>query len=150
MSGGCHEICHEILLPSAVHLEERLTVSQAVPEPGQQSVSQKHTVWVFLSVANTASSSGDSFVRIVKQWPNGNAAGYGFLIVGSNPGPANMPPPPPQRVRQPGFEPPTIIAAVCCVTSRPAAVCQCCVSPLLVAFSAKTFDPPPTPPPQKK
>ena len=37
----------QILLPSAVHLEERLTVSQAVPEPGQQSVRQKHTVWVF-------------------------------------------------------------------------------------------------------
>ena len=37
----------KILLPSAVHLEERLTVSQAVPEPGQQSVRQKHTVWVF-------------------------------------------------------------------------------------------------------
>ena len=35
-----------ILLPSAVHLEERLTVSQSVPEPGQQSVRQKHTVWV--------------------------------------------------------------------------------------------------------
>ena len=28
----------KILLPSAVHLEERLTVSQAAPEPGQQSV----------------------------------------------------------------------------------------------------------------
>ena len=38
---------NKILLPSAVHLEERLTVSQAVPEPGQQSARQKHTVWVF-------------------------------------------------------------------------------------------------------
>ena len=27
--------------------QERLTVSQSVPEPGQQSVRQKHTVWVF-------------------------------------------------------------------------------------------------------
>ena len=33
----------EILLPSAVHLKERLTVSQSVPDPGQQSVRQKHT-----------------------------------------------------------------------------------------------------------
>ena len=33
----------KILLPSAVHLEERLTVSQSVPEPGHQSVRQKHT-----------------------------------------------------------------------------------------------------------
>ena len=41
------KITWEILLPSAVHLQERLTVSQAVPEPGQQSVRQKHTVWVF-------------------------------------------------------------------------------------------------------
>ena len=37
----------QILLPSAVHLEERLTVSHSVPAPGQQSVRQKHTVWVF-------------------------------------------------------------------------------------------------------
>ena len=37
----------KILLPSAVHLEERLTVSQSVPEPDQQSVRQKHTVWIF-------------------------------------------------------------------------------------------------------
>ena len=37
----------KILLPSAVHLEERLTVSHSVPAPGQQSVRQKHTVWVF-------------------------------------------------------------------------------------------------------
>ena len=45
-SRTCHHVT-KILLPSAVHLEERLTVSQAVPEPGQQSVRQKHTVWVF-------------------------------------------------------------------------------------------------------
>ena len=37
----------KILLPSAVHLEERLTVSHSVPAPGQQAVRQKHTVWFF-------------------------------------------------------------------------------------------------------
>ena len=41
------EAKQKILLPSAVHLEERLTVSHSVPAPGQQSVRQKHTVWVF-------------------------------------------------------------------------------------------------------
>ena len=34
----------KILLPSAVHLEERLTVSQSVPYLGQQAVRQKYTV----------------------------------------------------------------------------------------------------------
>ena len=50
-----------ILLPPVVHLEERLTVSQSVSEPGKQSVRQSvrqagrqnHTVWVF-SVADSA------------------------------------------------------------------------------------------------
>ena len=35
----CHG-CLKILLPSAVHLEERLTVSQSVSESGKQSVRQ--------------------------------------------------------------------------------------------------------------
>ena len=68
-----------ILLPSAVHLEERLTVSQAVPEAGQQSVRQKTHSLGFLSVADTAPSSGDFIVLMLKQWPNGNAAGYGLF-----------------------------------------------------------------------
>ena len=66
----------QILLPSAVHLEERLTVSQAVPEPVSQT--ETHSLG-FLSVADTAPSSGDSFVLILKQWPNGNAAAYGLF-----------------------------------------------------------------------
>ena len=38
----------KILLPSAVHLEERLRVSQSVPEPAsRQAVRQIYTVWVF-------------------------------------------------------------------------------------------------------
>ena len=84
----------EILLPLAVHLEERLTVSQAVPEPGQQSVTETHSLG-FLSVADTAPSSGEqlswypSSGRMVKQ------RSVKFLVGGSNPGEVNMPPPPP-------------------------------------------------------
>ena len=45
--GGVTITVDKFLLPSAVHLEERLTVSQSVSDPGQQSVTQKHTVWAF-------------------------------------------------------------------------------------------------------
>ena len=60
------EFWEQILLPSAKHLEERLTVSQSVSQSGKQPVSQsgkqpvrqsrqtgrqKHTVWLF-SVAD--------------------------------------------------------------------------------------------------
>ena len=55
----------KILLPSAVHLKERLTASQSVSLSGKQSVGQadrqtgrqKHTVWV-VSVTHSATSSG--------------------------------------------------------------------------------------------
>ena len=115
----------EILLPSAVHLEERLIVSQAVPEPGQQSVRQKHTVWVFCQwqtrdqAVGTLSSWNSSSGRMVMQ-----LAAY-YLVGGSNPGRMTMPPAPPlqQRVPWPGFEPPTSGAASCYVTIRPAVVC---------------------------
>ena len=67
---------NRILLPSAVHLEERLTVSQSVPEPGQQSVRQKHTVWVFCQWQMRPQAVGRPFApdQAIKQWPNGNAA----------------------------------------------------------------------------
>ena len=70
-----------------------------------------------------------------------------FLVGGSKPGGANMPPPPLQKAHRPGFEPPTIIAAFYCVTIRPAVVCGRYASPLLGAWSAKTFDPPHPPHP---
>ena len=62
----CTPILIKILLPLAVHLEERLTVSQSVSQSGKQSVRQagrqagrqKHTVWVF-TVADSATSSGE-------------------------------------------------------------------------------------------
>ena len=87
----------KILLPSAVHLEERLTANQSVPEPSQQSVTQKHTVG-FLSVADAAPSSGDtlrlraSSGRMVMQVTGD------FLVGGSNPGRVNTAPPPPPTV----------------------------------------------------
>ena len=37
----------QILLPSAVHLEERLTVSQSVSHSGKQEGRQKHTRFFF-------------------------------------------------------------------------------------------------------
>ena len=117
----------KILLPSAVHLEERLTVSQAVPEPGQQSVRQKHTVWVFCQwqtrhqAVRTLLTRKSSSGRMVLQ------RSADFLVGGSNPGRVKLPPPPPppplQRVRRAGFEPPASIAASCCVTIRPAVAC---------------------------
>ena len=56
----------KILLPSAVHLEERLTVSQSVPEPGQQSVRQKHTVWVFCQWQMRPQAVGRPFASVAK------------------------------------------------------------------------------------
>ena len=40
------EKCQKILLPSAVHLEERLTVSQSVPEPASRQ-SDRYTQFGF-------------------------------------------------------------------------------------------------------
>ena len=66
--GGWKPTHPEILLPSAVHLEEWLTVSQQSVSPasiqsdsqwGKQAGRQGHTVWVF-SVADSATSSGES------------------------------------------------------------------------------------------
>ena len=60
----------KILLPSAVHLEERLTVSQAVPEPGQQSVRQKHIVWGFCQWQTQQQAVGSSYpgIQAVIEW----------------------------------------------------------------------------------
>ena len=56
----------KILLPSAVHLEERLTV----PYPGQQSVRQKHTVWVFCQWQTRPQAVGTPFTsdKAVAEW----------------------------------------------------------------------------------
>ena len=75
----------KILLPSGVHLEERLTVSQSVLEARQQSTRQKHTVWVFCQWQMRPQAVGrpyhgrSSSGRVVKQ-PFGVCG-----ISGSNP-----------------------------------------------------------------
>ena len=58
----------------------------------------------FLSVADTAPSSGDSFVLVLKYYHSATD----FLVGGSNPGSVNIPPPqpPPQRVGRAGLERP--------------------------------------------
>ena len=71
----------KVLLPSAVHLEERLTVSQSVSQSGQQSVRQSfgqagrrtetHSLG-FFSVADSAPSSGKNSHCQNKQRSNGN------------------------------------------------------------------------------
>ena len=74
-----------------------------------------------------------------------------FLVGGSNPGRANVPPAPPlQRAHRPELEPPAIVAASCCVIIQSPVVSEQYASPLLGHWSAKTFDPPPPHPPLKK
>ena len=97
----------KILLPSAVHLKERLTVSQSVSQPGQQSVRQKQTVWVFCqwqtqlqAVGRTASLRASSGRMVLQPAAD-------FLVGGSNPGRAKTTAAPPTTVNRPGFEPPT-------------------------------------------
>ena len=68
----------EILLPSAVHLEERLTVSQSVSEPaGRQSgrQSDRYTQFGFFVSGRCGPNQQRGPTPQVKQWPGGNAAG---------------------------------------------------------------------------
>ena len=65
-----------ILLPSAVHLEECLTLKPNSPL-ARQAVSHTETHSLgFLLVADAAPSSG---LPQTKQWPNGNAADRSLL-----------------------------------------------------------------------
>ena len=102
---------------------ERLTVSQAVPEPGQQSVRQKHTVWVFCQRQTHQQAVGTLLARKLSSGRMVMQRAADLLVGGSDPGRVDMPPPPLQRVHRPGFEPPTILAASSYVTIRPAVVC---------------------------
>ena len=126
---------------------------EAVSQLDRPAVSQTKTHTLgFLSVADTAPSSGEYEWCQNRQWPNGNVGGrrhfdrrfepwYGQH--GSGVAAVNHPP---------GFEPPTRKSAGGCVTIRPKVnTTQMCLQ-LLGAFSAKTFDPPPPhpDPPLKK
>ena len=95
----------KILLPSAVHLEERLTVNQSL---SQQAGSETDTHSLgFLSVADAAPSSSDAIRnnpisgRVVTQ-PAGSR-----VVGGSNPSLPTLAPPPAAalKVSRSGFEP---------------------------------------------
>ena len=71
LGSGMRDIIIEILLPWAVHLEERLTVSQSVPEPAsRQAVRQIHTVWVFCQWQMRPQAAGTPCctVHAVAEW----------------------------------------------------------------------------------
>ena len=63
-----------ILLPSAVHLEERLTVSPPVPEPASRQ-SDRYTQFGFFVSGRCGPKQQGGPLLQSKQWPSGNAAG---------------------------------------------------------------------------
>ena len=96
----------QILLPSAVHLEERLTVSQSVPEPASRQSVRYTQFGFFVSGRCGPKQQGGPVLqpkpsRVVKQ-PAGIR-----VVGGSNPSLATFAPPPPPAVlkfTRPGFE----------------------------------------------
>ena len=95
----------EILLPSAVHLEERLTVSPCA----RPAVSHTETHSLgFLSVADASLSSGATLHRRPSSGRMVTQPTADSWVGGSNPGSLYLAPPlPPRKVSRPGFEPPT-------------------------------------------
>ena len=67
------ETLDKILLPSAVHLEERLTVSQSVPEPASRQLDRYTQVGFFVSGRCGPKQQEGSWMQF-KQWPSGIAA----------------------------------------------------------------------------
>ena len=80
-------VCCALDEPPHPPLSVRATVQHTISSGmwivfGRQASSQSHSQWQwqwFLSVANTAPSSGDSIVLLMNQWPNGNAASCGLF-----------------------------------------------------------------------
>ena len=72
-SFSLHQSEHQILLPSAVHLEERLTVSQSVPEPASRQ-SDRYTHFGFFVSGRCGFKQQGGSISQLKQWPSGNAA----------------------------------------------------------------------------
>ena len=68
-----HMIPCKILLPSAVHLEERLTVSPSVPEPASRQ-SDRYTQFGFFVSGRCGPKQQGGLRQRSKQWPSGNAA----------------------------------------------------------------------------
>ena len=69
----CKTGVNQILLPSAVHLEERLTVSQSVPEPASRQ-SDRYTQFGFFVSGRCGPKQQGGPLPQSKQWPSGNAA----------------------------------------------------------------------------
>ena len=69
----------QILLPSAVHLEERLTVraNQSLSQASSQS--DKSTQFGFFVSGRRGPKQWGDHVPETKQWPNGNAAARSFF-----------------------------------------------------------------------
>ena len=63
----------KILLPSAVHLEERLTVSQSVPEPASRQ-SDRYTQFGFFVSGRCGPKQQGGPSPQATQWSSGNAA----------------------------------------------------------------------------
>ena len=63
----------QILLPSAVHLEERLPVSPSVPEPASRQSDRYTQFGFFVSGRCGPKQQGGHWLRS-KPWPSGNAA----------------------------------------------------------------------------
>ena len=127
--------------------------SQPIRQLDRPAVSQTETHTLgflsFLSIADTAISSRERMACHDWHRPNSNAGGCRQFVRRFEPRCWQYGISGDDRVCSPGFEPPTYKSAAKCFTIRPAVVCEPPVSPLLGAFSAKTFDPPPppTPPP---
>ena len=85
----------EILLPTAVHLKERLTVNQSVNLRGQHSDRQKHTVWSFCQRQSRVQGVGTTTVLRASSGRMVMQPAADFLVGGSNPGRANAAAPPP-------------------------------------------------------
>ena len=126
----------EILLPSAVHLEERLTVSQSVPEPASRQ-SDTHRLG-FLSVADAAPSSRKA---LCYNSSSGRAAMQpaGIPVVGgSNPSADTLPPPAAANVAH-RIRTDACKFGVGCVTIGPLAVLPALCVPTACSLLSKNF-----------
>ena len=96
----------QILLPSAVHLEERLTVSQSVPEPASRQSVRYTQFGFFVSGRCSTKQQGGPAVQ-PKKWSSGKATDRCQAVGGSNPSLATLAPPPAAALKfdRPGFEP---------------------------------------------
>ena len=125
----------QILLPSAVHLEERLTVSQSVPEPASRQ-SDRYTQFGFFVSGRCGTKQQGGPAQRAKYWLSGNAADAHPCGRRFNPSLPTFAPPPAAalKVSGSGFEPwPANLVPAALPLDR--LLCyQWPASPLLVAY----------------